>query len=114
MNLSQQTLRNMTTEELLNTAETVESIDRLTFIYISEKIQADFEDVQDELKEAVKSLEEVEGNLSDAAKAFREISKMASEILDDGSENDLDKIIKVLCKIDSIADGKADQIGDWL
>ena len=113
MNLSQQTLRNMTTEELLNTAETVESIDRLTFSYISEKIPADFEDTQDELKQAVKSLEEVEENLSDAAKAFREIEEMLTEAIED-CEGDYQTVEKIMKKARLIAENKADEIGDWL
>jgi len=113
MNLSQQTLRNMTTEELLSAAEQVESIDRLTFSYISEKIQADFEDVQDELKEAVGSLEEVEGNLEKAAKTFRELEHMLTEVLEE-SEGDYATAAKLVKEIRRFAESYADEIGDWL
>ena len=113
MNLPQQTIRNMTTEELLNTAETVESIDRLTFSYISEKIQADFEDTQDEITQAVKSLKEVEGNLLDAAKAFREIEHLMTEAIED-CEGDYQTIEKIMKKTRLIAERNADEIGDWL
>lgn len=113
MNLSQQTIRNMTTEELLSAAETVECIDRLTFSYISEKIQADFEDTQDEITQAVKSLEEVEGNLSDAAKAFREIEHLMTEAIED-CEGDYQTIEKIMKKVRLIAKRNADEIGDWL
>lgn len=111
MNLPQQTLRNMTTEELLSAAESVENIDRLTFSYISQKIQADFDDIQDELEQAVESLEEVEGDLHKAGKAFGEIGELITEAIED-CEGDYQTIEKIMKKVRLIAENKADEIGD--
>ena len=110
MNLSQQTIRNMTTDELLNAAECLESIDRLTFSYISEKVSQDFQDIQDDLVSMTEARDEVEEEVDFAALSLRKIRELSDEILEDENQNDPEKLIKVLCKINSLADGAFDQI----
>jgi len=113
MNLPEQTLRNMTTDELLIACESMENIDRLTFSYISERFEKSLQDSQDELEEQQGEINELSDQLKDAKEALEKIHKIASEMVEEGDPN-YQSMLKAIMRVDDIAFEAKEEIVEGL
>src|SRR5690554_3030058 len=115
MNLSEQTLRNMTTDELLSVAESTASdaMDRMVFEFLTERTQKSLQDSQDELEEKQEEIDELRDQLKDAKEALEKIIKIASEALEDDDSN-YQQMFKALMRVDDIAFEAKEEIVEGL
>jgi uncharacterized coiled-coil DUF342 family protein len=115
MNLSEQILRNMTTDELLIAAESTASdaMDRMVFEFLTERIQKTLQDSQNELEEKQEEIDELRDQLKEAKEALEKIHKIASEVVEDDDPN-YQSMLKALMRVDDIAFEAKEEIVEGL
>ena len=109
MTLPEQTIRNMTAEELAVYAEASCDYSQDTMQAMQMSFDSTLESTQESLDEANENVERLEAALKIALNDLKKIRKLSDEWLEDersvGEASE-----KVMCRIDSIADGGIDKI----
>lgn len=115
MNLSQATLRNMTTDELLSVAEstTSDAMDRMVFEFLTERTQKTLQESQDELQEKQDEVDDLRDQLKEAKESLEKIHKIASEVVWEGDPN-YQSMLKALMRVDDIAFEAKEEIVEGL